>query len=148
MQRQLPRPSAIDIDELLKNASDISDPIESLLANEMALLMANDAFKYPAPEVKVNGSSRPLEVFDDDALNKARLEIALELQSSGEEDEQRAFEQAWDDIHNSSTLPGLENYDDDETEKQTYLTQAFEVSPRLPPHLPLSSPTNFHRSSH
>ena len=148
LQRQLPRPSVIDIDTLLKNASEISDPVENLLANEMALLMANDALKYPAPEIEVNGSSRPLEIFDDDRLNQARLEIAREMPSSGDEDRQRAFERAWDDIHNSSTLPGLENYGDDETEKQNLLTQAFEVNPlssllsSTPRRKSIASPTN------
>lgn len=101
----------------------------------MALLMANDAFKYPASDIKVNGFSRPLEVFDDAALNLARLEIALEMPSSGEEDRQQAFEHAWNEIHNSSTLPGLVDYNDEGTEKQTLLlAQAFEVSaPPLPP---------------
>lgn len=94
----------------------------------MALLITNDAFKYPNPGTQVFGSSRPLEVFDDDSLNRARLEIALEMPSDGAEERQRSFEQAWIKIHHSSPLPGLASYADDEDEKQRLLIQAFDVS--------------------
>lgn len=128
LQRQLPRPAVIDIDALLKNASEVLDPIIAIVAQEMALLVTYDALKYPTPEIKVNGSSRPLEVFDDDALEKARLEIALEMSSDGAEETRQRFEQAWAQIHDSSSLEGPAIFSDDECEKQQILTEASNVS--------------------
>ena len=49
----------------------LSDPTESAIAQEMALLIANDSVKYPISNMKVKGAAKPLEVFDDDSL--ARL---------------------------------------------------------------------------
>lgn len=128
MQRQLPRPSVVDVDRLVENASNASGTPEGAIAKEMALLITNDAFKYPHPETKVIGSSRPLEVFDDDTLNRARLEIALEMPSDGREERQRYFEQAWTEVHDSSPLPGLASYADSEDERQQLLIRAFDVS--------------------
>lgn len=128
LQRHLPRPSVVDVDSLVENASKVSDTPEGAIAKEMALLITNDAFKYPSPGTKVIGSSRPLEVFDDDSLNRARLEIALEMPSDGGEERQRSFVEAWTKIHDSSPLPGLASYVDDENEKQKVLTRAFDVS--------------------
>lgn len=136
MQRKLPRPSVVDIDALLKSASEISDPSESAVAKEVALLVASDSLKYRDPEdpITVHGSSQPLEVFDDDMLNKARLEIALEMPSSGGEERQQALEQTWATIH--SSLPGLDDYSDDETSPET-LKETLNVSP---PILPIPTP--------
>lgn len=119
MQRRLPRPSIVDTDALLKHTSEISDPFESSIAKEMALLVIHDALKYSDPEdpTIIHGPSQPLETFDDDALNKARLEIALELPSSGVEERQRAFEKSWAEVHPS--LPGLSNYSDDEVSPES-----------------------------
>ena len=128
LQRALPRPSVVDIDALLKNAMDISDPIEGAVAREMALLVANDALKYPAPGVKVQGSSKPLEAFDDEALNRARLEIALELPQEGMAKRQEEFEKAWEELHGSEKLPGLAGYGDDEIDEHQLMVEAFDVS--------------------
>jgi pre-mRNA-splicing factor CDC5/CEF1 len=130
LQRNLPRPSTVDADSLLKNASMMVNPVESVVAKEMALLVLNDALKYPDPDVptKVTGASRPLEIFDDDELNKARLEIALELPSSGGEERQQLFEESWLKIHNASLL-GLTDYSDSESEVEKLLaTETVNVS--------------------
>ncbi|KAA6409164.1 MAG: pre-mRNA-splicing factor cef1 [Lasallia pustulata] len=126
LQRALPRPSVVDIDALLKNALDISDPIEGAVAREMALLIANDALKYPAPGAKVQGSSQPLEAFDDEALNKARLEIALELPQDGQAERQEEFEKAWEELHGSTKLPGLAGHSDDEIDQHQFMVEAFD----------------------
>lgn len=143
LQRQLPRPSVVDVDRLVENASNDPDTPEGAIAKEMALLISNDAFKYPNPGTKVIGFSRPLEVFDDDALNGARLEIALEMPSDGSEERQRSFEQAWTKIHDSSPLQGLSSYADDENERKQLLIRAFDVSVCIPPFFQSLSLTPF-----
>lgn len=148
MQRKLPRPPVVNIDELLQNASAIVDPVESEIAREMALLVINDALKYPDIEepIIVHGSSRPLEVFDDDALNKARREIASEMSSSGEEERLLAFEQTWTEVH--SSLPGLSDYTDDDNQPPTeILDVSFVPSFPCPPVLFSLNPPPSHRYS-
>lgn len=128
LQRALPRPSVVDIDALLKNALEISDPVEGAVAREMALLIANDALKYPAPGAKVQGSSKPLEAFEDEALSKARLEIALELPQDEIAKRQEEFEKAWEELHGTTKLPGLAGYGDDEIDEHQLMVEAFDVS--------------------
>lgn len=127
LQRALPRPSVVDVDSLLQRASNMSDPIDRAIAQEMAQLIANDALKYPAPGSKVNGSSRPLEVFDDDALNTARLEIACEIPPDAAEKGAEGFEAAWLELHGSAKLPGLGGYGEDEIDEHQLMVEAFDV---------------------
>ena len=128
MQRALPRLATVDIDSLVKIASTVEDPIEKMIAQEAALLISNDAIKYPIPGAKIHGSSRPLEVFDDEALSKARLEMTQELPVEDAEAHRRAFEDAWDKIHNHSKLPGLPDYDNDEILEHQVMLETFDVS--------------------
>lgn len=95
----------------------------------MGLLIANDAFKYPpSSEIKINETSRPVEIFDDETLNNARLEIALEMSSTGAEERQKSFDQAWDKIHiYPGLLPGLDIYFEDEAGKEMLSAQATKV---------------------
>ena len=128
LQRGLPRPSIVDIDALLKNASQVSDPGESAIAKEMALLIANDSLKYPTSEAKVQGASRPLEIFDDEALSNARLESAMEMQSGSPRNDRENFESTWSELHDSSSvLPGIAIYEDDEVDEQQAISQALDV---------------------
>jgi len=124
MQKNLPRPSIVDIDALLKSANN-PDPIQAMIAEESALLIANDALRYSLPGAIVRGSSRPLEVFDDEAMDKARLEIALELPSSNKDKIQQDFEASWEALH-STSLPGLAAYEEDEIDERDTVAQAFE----------------------
>ena len=124
MQRNLPRPSHVDVDKIVRSASEITDPIQAMIAKETALLVANDAMRYSLPGAKVSGSSRPLEFFDDETMEKARLEIALELPSSERDKIQQDFESSWENLHQSS-LPGLDAYDEDGNEEQQIITEAF-----------------------
>ena len=97
-----------------------------MIAEEAAVLIANDAYKYPLSHSKVQGASRPLEVFDDDALDRARLEIALELPSGDKERRQQDFEASWEKLHEaSSSLLGLAGYEEDEVDERQILTDAF-----------------------
>ena len=123
MQRNLPRPLLVDVDALLKSSSGLADPAEALIARETALLIANDAFRYPLPRANVQGSSLPLEAFDDEELHRARLEIALE--STGSDEEQRLHD--FEALHNSSSaLPGWEGYEVDGTDEMQAIMEAFE----------------------
>ena len=130
LQRGLPRPSAVDVDALLKTASELSDPGEAAIAKEMALLVANDAAKYPIAKTKVQGALRQLEEFDDEALSRARLEIAMEMELEAANKDDAAFEPTWSGLHESSSaLPGLASYEDDETDERQIMTEAFDVYP-------------------
>ena len=130
LQRALPRPPKIDIDTLMADASRIPDAAEAAIAKEMALLIANDAFKYPVLGAKVKGTSRPLETLDDVALNRARLEIAKEMESLDLPSEKEELDRSWDYLHtSSSSLPGLATYeDDDEGTLSQRMSEAFDVS--------------------
>lgn len=128
LQRGLPRPSVVDVEALLKNAADIKDPVERKVAEETALLIANDAFKYPAKGAKVHGSSRPLEVFDEETLNRARMEIVLDCPQDETRKNQEEFERAWIELHQSSKLPGLAGYGEDEIDEHQLMVEAFDVS--------------------
>jgi pre-mRNA-splicing factor CDC5/CEF1 len=121
MQRSLPRPAVVDIDALLKRASFGDDEVGKTIAKEAALLMANDALQYPLPGAKVHGTSKPLEKFDDEILNEASLEILRELPLEDAEKRREEFEQAWEDVHNQSKLPGLVGYEDDVNEHEIML---------------------------
>lgn len=128
IQRALPRPSVVDIDALLKRASDIEDPIERLIAQEMALLISNDAMKYPASGNKVHGKTQPLVRLDEEDLNKARMEILLEQSADSGAAKVTEFQQAWEEIHNSARLPGLTGYGEDEIDEHQLMIEAFDVS--------------------
>ena len=127
MQRNLPRPSELDTNVLLKDASQVSDPIEALIAQETALLIANDALKYPSPGSKVQGSSRPLEVFDDETLQKASLEILLELPADERAKRLQDSESAWSTLHSAaSSLPGLASYEDDPIDTDQVIIESLD----------------------
>ncbi|KAK5111832.1 Pre-mRNA-splicing factor cef1 [Meristemomyces frigidus] len=126
VQKGLPRPSVVDVDAMLKNARDITDPIEREVAEEMALLMANDALKFGG--ARVNGSARPVEVFNAQALQMAQMEVVLEM---GQDADRalfgNAFEREWEKAHASnSTLPGLAGYAEDELDEEQLLIEAFD----------------------
>ncbi len=127
VQKALPRPSVVDVDSLLKNAAKVPDPSERLVAQEMAILVANDAVKYPVGGAKVHGTSKPLEQFSEDALNTARMEIALEQPDQSAADAEREFQHVWEEVHNSGKLPGLAGYGEDEVDEHQLMMEAFDV---------------------
>ncbi|KAL4874123.1 hypothetical protein BDV12DRAFT_181964 [Aspergillus spectabilis] len=115
-QRALPRPIVLDIDALMERASHVTDPITGLIAKEAALLIANDARKFPVPGAKIEGKPRKLERLDDKWLEEARAAITAEISSSGRLQEWAdEFDTHWSSSR-SNTLPGLSNYADDEGE--------------------------------
>ncbi len=127
LQRALPRPAIVDIDKLLRDVSELSDSKESAIAQEMVLLIANDSIKYPTSNMQVKGTAKPLEVFDDDSLARARLAIAIELPKDMGDKGDELFEQVWNEVHTSSLLPGLIGYGDDEDDERQLITKAFDV---------------------
>lgn len=132
LQRKLPRPSHIDVDALLEAAAQVSDPTEKAIARDTALLIANDARKHPAIESSVQGSSRPLDSFDDDALDRARVEIALEMPSDGRDKWDEDFATRWSEIHKISPgLPSLATYGEDGVDEHRVTSDAFDVRPLL-----------------
>lgn len=113
-QRSLPRPNVLDIVALMQRASQITDPIRRMIAEEAALLIANDARKFPVPNGKVDGKAPKLEKLDDSLLEAARAAIQAEVASSELQKQWEAdFEAAWSS-HHTNTLPGLSNYNDEE----------------------------------
>ncbi|KAL3427289.1 myb-like DNA-binding domain-containing protein [Phlyctema vagabunda] len=125
LQKGLPRPSVIDISALLRNASNVADPIHGVIEQEAALLIANDALRYPAPGAKVQGTSEALELFDDDSLAQARLQIAMAVPRELAEQGTTAFLAEWNEAHNTSLLPGLDGYGDEVDEHQL-MVEAFD----------------------
>lgn len=126
MQRNLPRPTVLDISELAKRADATKDAAERLIAQEAALLMAHDAKKYPLPGSQIKGTSKALAHIDDSDLADARLLIMSETKAVPK----------WDDIQSifesraaDSTLLGMGCYNGS-SEEQTVAAMrgAFDVS--------------------
>jgi len=78
-QRSLPRPRDLDVGALMYQAKHVEDPIRAMIAQETALLMANDARRFPLASSKVNGPVVPIETVEDEWFEKARAELASEL---------------------------------------------------------------------
>ncbi|KAK5939288.1 Pre-mRNA-splicing factor cef1 [Knufia obscura] len=80
LQRDLPRPRAIDHKQLMANVKSLSDPIRSMIAQEAALLMTHDANSRPLPGSKPH-PSKPIEPLPDSYLTAARAAIVEEVNS-------------------------------------------------------------------
>ncbi|KAJ5779193.1 hypothetical protein N7457_006913 [Penicillium paradoxum] len=114
-QRGLPRPAVLDINALLQRASKVTGTIESLIANEAAILIAHDSRKFPIAGAQVEGQAPKLRQLNDRSLDAARASIAAEIAAT--EAQQSEWQEKFDDGWSSArakSLPGLENYEDDE----------------------------------
>ncbi|KAI1877072.1 uncharacterized protein JN550_001144 [Neoarthrinium moseri] len=121
MQKELPRPDVVDIDALIERAATVEDPVEALIAKEAALLIGNDAVRYPLPGGTVKGRPGSLARFDDAALAEARLQILLEVKDKPKpEDVSAVFNRE----NSNALLLGLGCYVDDEEEEQAALMQS------------------------
>lgn len=126
MQKNLPRPTYINISELLANVDLDSESPEALIAKEAAALMANDAVKYPVDGIKVAGKAPTLQTLSDDALAEAGLQIMLETKPIPS---LQVIQDTFDSRNKNAILLGLGCYDDDdEEEKVAAVTSAFDVS--------------------
>ncbi|RYP92513.1 hypothetical protein DL770_001379 [Monosporascus sp. CRB-9-2] len=121
MQKELPRPEFVDVEALVQDASTVSDPLEGLIAKEAALLIANDAVRYPLPGSRVKGKPFQLQRIDDSSLAEARLKILMEVKSEPKPEEVQAV---WEREHNNALLLGLGCYEDDDGEEQTAAMKA------------------------
>ncbi|CAG8143049.1 unnamed protein product [Penicillium salamii] len=113
-QRGLPRPAVLDLNALVQRASQVTGAIEGLIANEAAALIAHDSRQFPVPGAQVEGKAPRLRQLDDRFLDAARASIAAEIASEAQQSEwQDKFDDGWSSVRVKS-LPGLENYEDDE----------------------------------
>lgn len=114
-QRGLPRPAVLDINALLQRASQVTGTIEGLIANEAAILIAHDSRKFPVPDAQIQGQAPKLSQLDDRFLDAARASIAAEIASTEAQlsEWQDKFDDGWSSAR-AKSLPGLENYEDDE----------------------------------
>ena len=114
----------------MNNAAEFPDAAEAAVAKEMALLIANDAFKYPTPGAKLQGTSRPLQIFDDSSLSAAKAEIAKEMDALDLSPLQASFDASWTELHSSSTsLSSLAAYSSSSDEAAIHQaeTEAFDA---------------------
>ncbi|KAI9851848.1 MAG: Pre-mRNA-splicing factor cef1 [Thelocarpon superellum] len=124
-QRALPRPSVVDVGSLLEKKSQAATPAEALVAEELALLVANDARRFPIDGAKVTGPSKALDRFSDDALNRARMELLLEVPSDALKQMEVEAEQIWSSTYDMHALPLLAGPDEELDETQL-MKHAFE----------------------
>lgn len=125
VRKGLPRPKVVDVEAMAKNARDIEDPIERSIAEEMATLIANDAVKFGG--AKVNGRSKPMQQYQEEALQKAQMEVILEMgQDADRAKFGAAFEREWEKAHEGTMLPGLAGYGEDEIDEEQLLTESFD----------------------
>jgi pre-mRNA-splicing factor CDC5/CEF1 len=125
VQRGLPRPSVVDLDALLRAASTIQDPGRRRVAEEAALLMANDAVQLG--EAGVKSAGRALQNFTDDVLARAQAEIILEMGTSADRESfGQVFEAEWQRAHVDTILPGLAGYGEDDLDEQQLFIETFD----------------------
>ncbi|GAB7338660.1 hypothetical protein MBLNU457_5391t1 [Dothideomycetes sp. NU457] len=126
VQRGLPRPKVVDYNAMMKNAREIQDPVKRAVAEEMASLIANDAKKFGGAHV--SGSHKPVQSFTEDVMNRAKMEIALEVskEEAGRKLLAQQFGSEWETQHTKSILPGLAGYAEDEIDEHQLLTEAFD----------------------
>ncbi|KAL0944507.1 pre-mRNA splicing factor [Colletotrichum truncatum] len=123
MQKQLPRPTKVDVSALLSVASKVKNEAEALIAKEAAALIANDAVKYPLPNVTLSGVPPRLDTISDDALAEARLQILSETKPRPPRPE---IDRAFESRGKNSLLLGLGCYGDDEEEEEAAMKDAFD----------------------
>ncbi|KAJ6008049.1 Pre-mRNA-splicing factor cef1 [Penicillium herquei] len=116
-QRGLPRPVVLDLDVLMKRASQVNDSIEGLIAREAAVLIAHDSQKHPVQGAQIKGKAPKLNRLDDVFLDAARAAIAAEIASEKAQKHQEEWQEKFDEVWSSTranALPGLDGYADDE----------------------------------
>ncbi|KAK6508166.1 Pre-mRNA-splicing factor cef1 [Arthrobotrys conoides] len=128
VQRGLPRPTVLDIDALYKAFSTSGASPEELIQNEMSLLIASDAMKFPVQGGKVTGVPKPLSEVEDEHVKKARLEILVELPADVLKAMNKTYENEWENAYWSGGLPGLDGYgDDEEVDKKNVMKTIFDA---------------------
>lgn len=125
LQKELPRPDIVDVEALMKEASLVEDPVEALIAREAALLIVNDAARYPFAGSKLKGKPVRLSQLEDAALAEARLKILMEARDQPRTDDVSAvFERE----NCNAIMLGLGCYvDDDEEEQAVAMQNAYDA---------------------
>ncbi|KAI0894973.1 pre-mRNA splicing factor component-domain-containing protein [Annulohypoxylon nitens] len=123
MQKELPRPEFVNVETLVQEASTISDPIEAQIAKEAALLIANDAVKFPIPGTKPSVGPARLQQIDDVSLDEARLQILVDVKGKAQPEEIQA---SWEREGNNALLLGLGCYEDDDEEQVAAMSAALD----------------------
>ena len=104
-QRGLPRPRNVDTLALDQEASASTDPIESMILKEAALLIENDARRFPLGGHKLKGKVPQIEQIDDDYLSRARAAIDAEVSTTGLSQDQSDFVARLEEASTQSSLP-------------------------------------------
>jgi pre-mRNA-splicing factor CDC5/CEF1 len=92
----------VDYNALASEATSITDPIRAMIAQQAALLMANDARKFPLPGSKVVGKPPQLNNLSDDLLSKARQQLKDACTAT----ERESYEAAVQSLTTSEAEPG------------------------------------------
>lgn len=115
VQRALPRPPVVDLQELMKNlsveeeADNLSDA-RKLVDSELAALLQHDAITHPLPGTTLPGSTvsdyeMPEDEFVAEAKSQVQRELASALGASEQDDEdvrqKLALVSSWDDTADS-----------------------------------------------
>ncbi|KAL1888332.1 Pre-mRNA-splicing factor cef1 [Sporothrix stenoceras] len=133
MQRNLPRPTTVDLAALLESAANLEDPAEALVANEAALLVANDAIKFPLTKAAARPTTTvSLEAIGDNDLAEARLQVLLEAKKAPPRD---VVDLTWGGLvpasdpndNSAALLLGLGCYEDDDEDEAISLQTALEI---------------------
>ena len=78
-QRSLPRSKFVDYETMIKRAASIQDSIEAEIAQEAALLIADNARRYPLEGSKITGKVPKLAPYSDEQLADARMLLEAEI---------------------------------------------------------------------
>ncbi|KAK6425009.1 Pre-mRNA-splicing factor cef1 [Oleoguttula sp. CCFEE 5521] len=125
VQRGLPRPSTVDFASLMKSAKAIEDPVERLIAQESARLIAADAVKFGGARIANPSAIPAVEPLDEETADRARMEVILEMgQDADRAQFGEAFEREWIAARANKLLPGYP--DEDEEDGTAELSSAFD----------------------
>jgi pre-mRNA-splicing factor CDC5/CEF1 len=124
IQKRLPRPTVIDIDAMLQMTKEIDDPIKRAAAVETVMLIAADATKFGGAKVK--GTTKPLRHIEFEALEMARNEVAKELAQEAMKNGKEKFNRAWNELHLTGRVPGLDGYYEDEVDEHQMMVETFD----------------------
>ena len=124
IQKGLPRPSVVDIDAMLKRASEEEEPARRLAYIQAAHLKANDAVKFGGS--KVRGTVTPLPLISDVELSAAKRLVEQELSTPQAVADRERWTSSFITLHSNQTeLPCLQGYEGDEAGKVRILANEF-----------------------
>lgn len=103
-QRSLPRSQLVDYDAMMGRALSLQDTIEAEIAQEAAVLIANNAQRYPFEGSKVTGKVPTLEQHSDEELASARVLLEAEIDR---EEKIKFVEDFCSDLYDSVPHHGL-----------------------------------------